>query len=243
MKELFFLSGLFRSGNTLLRSILNQNPNLYLSSNSLTPEIMYRLHLVKDNFAKESDNYKSLENVIKNIFNNYYADVKKDYIIDQGRWGTPGNCLLLHKYKFLPKKFIFLIRPLEEILGSWITLEKPLDVYSYCDTLFLENGRIGQAVLALNYLTKNYKKNLHIIKYKNLCKNPKKTIKDLYGFLNVPHFDHRFKNLDQVNTSLLQTTIRTNIIKQKKYNYKKIVPREILEKYKDINEMFKKYGT
>lgn len=243
MKELFFLSGSFRSGNTLLRSILNQNPKMYVGPNSLTPEIMYRLHLVKDNFAKESDNYKSLENVIKNIFNNYYADVKKDYIIDQGRWGTPGNCLLLHKYKFLPKKFIFLIRPLEEILGSWITLEKPLDVYSYCDSLFTEHGRVGQAALAFKNLIKDHKKNLHIIKYKDLCKNPQKTIKDLYSFLNVPHFDHRFKNLDQVDTSLIQTTIRTSVIKQKKYNYKKIVPKEILEKYKDINEMYKKYGS
>jgi hypothetical protein len=243
VKDIYFLSGVFRCGNTLLRSILNQNPNIYLSSNSLTPEIVYRLHLIKDSFAEESNNHKFLENVIKNTFNNYYKDIKKDYIIDQGRWGTPGNCLLLKKYKFLPKKFIFLVRPLEEIVGSWITLERPLDVYSYCDTLFSENGRIGQAALALSYLTKNYKKNLHIIKYKNLCKNPQKTIKDLYDFLNIPHFNHRFKNLDQVDTSLAQTTIRTNVIKQKKYNYKKIVPREILEKHKEINEMFKKYGT
>lgn len=243
MKDIYFLSGVFRCGNTLLRSILNQNPNLYLGSNSLTPEIVYRLHVIKDTLVEESDNYKRLENVIKNTFNNYYQDIKKDYIIDQGRWGTPGNCFLLKKYKFLPKKFIFLVRPLEEIIGSWITLEKPLDVYSYCDSLFSENGRIGQAALALNYLSRHYKKNLHIIKYKDLCNNPKKTIKDLYSFLNIPHFDHRFKNLDQVDNSLVQTIIRTNVIKPKKYNYKKIVPREILEKYKEINEMFKKYGT
>ena len=243
MKELFFLSGAFRCGNTLLRSILNQNPNLHVGSNSLTSEILYRLSLIKQNYVDEEGFHKNLDYVIKNVFNNYYKDIKKDYIIDQARWGTEGNFLLLQKNKLLPKKFIFLIRPLEEIIESYIRLDKPTDVYSYCDSLFTEHGRIGQAALALKNLTDNYKKNLHIIKYNDLCKTPEKIIKQLYNFLDIPHFKHRFKNLDQVDDSQKVTTIRTDKIKKQKYGNKKIVPKEILEKYKEINELYKKYGT
>jgi len=243
MKELFFLSGAFRCGNTLLRSILNQNPNLYVGPNSLTPEILYRLSLIKQNYVDEEGFHKNLDYVIKNVFNNYYKDIKKDYIIDQARWGTEGNFLLLQKNKLLPKKFIFLIRPLEEIIESYIRLDKPADVYLYCDSLFTEHGRIGQAALALKNLTDNYKKNLHIIKYNDLCKTPEKTIKELYNFLDIPYFKHRFKNLDQVDDSQKVTTIRTDKVKKQKYSNKKIVPKEILEKYKEINELYKKYGT
>ena len=80
MKDIYFLSGVFRCGNTLLRSILNQNPNIYLGSNSLTPEIVYRLHLIKDSFAEESNNHKFLENVIKQKKYNYKKIVPREIL-------------------------------------------------------------------------------------------------------------------------------------------------------------------
>lgn len=240
MKKLFFLSGSFRCGNTLLRSILNQNPNLHVGSNSLTPEILHRLDLIKHHTFNEENCHKNLDNVIQNIFNSYYKDIKKDYIIDQARWGAEGNFFLLKKYNLLPKKFIFLIRPLKEIIESYIRLDKPKDIYSYCDSLFTEYGRIGHSFLALKNLTKNYKDNLHIIKYNDLCKTPEKTIKNLYDFLDIQSFKHRFKNLDQVNDSQQLTTIRTDKIEKQKYN-DKLVPKDILEKYKSVNKLYNEY--
>ena len=45
-KKLFFLIGYPRSGNTLLTSILNQNPNIGCTGNSITLEMMARLYLL-----------------------------------------------------------------------------------------------------------------------------------------------------------------------------------------------------
>ena len=42
MKKYFFLSGLPRAGNTLLSSILNQNPDLSVSANSFVCDILYQ---------------------------------------------------------------------------------------------------------------------------------------------------------------------------------------------------------
>ena len=39
-KKLFFLVALPRSGNTLFASIINQNPNIVCTANSITLEIM-----------------------------------------------------------------------------------------------------------------------------------------------------------------------------------------------------------
>lgn len=241
MKKLFFLSGAFRCGNTLLRSILNQNPNLHVSSNSLTPEIFHKLDLIKYHVYNEENSHKQLDNVIQNIFNNYYKDIKKEYIIDQARWGTKGNYYLLQKNNLLPKKFIFLIRPLKEIIASYIRLDKPKNIYSYCDELFSEYGRIGHSFLAFENLIKNHKDNLHIVKYNDLCSNPQKTIKLLYDFLDIPQFKHKFENLNQVNDSTKLTTIRTDKIKKQKYK-DQLVPKEILKKYKNIDTLYSKYG-
>ena len=46
-KQLFFLVALPRSGNTLFASIMNQNPDIAATPNSITLEIMKDLFLLK----------------------------------------------------------------------------------------------------------------------------------------------------------------------------------------------------
>ena len=67
-----FLCSLPRAGNTLLGSIINQNKNLNVTANTILADIIYQLHLLKKNeiFLNFPDE-KSLNNVIKNSFNNY----------------------------------------------------------------------------------------------------------------------------------------------------------------------------
>ena len=50
-KEVFFLAGLPRSGNTILSSILNQNPDVCCTPNSITLEIYKDLFLLKPGTA------------------------------------------------------------------------------------------------------------------------------------------------------------------------------------------------
>ena len=47
--ELYFCISLQRAGNTLLGSILNQNPDITLTANSPLTEIIYQLDLIKTN--------------------------------------------------------------------------------------------------------------------------------------------------------------------------------------------------
>ena len=246
-KKIFYLNGFFRCGNTILRSIINQNPDFCITSNSIVPEIIYSLIRLKENdIFKEQNDHKSFDNVLKNVLNNYYSSWKQQYIIEQGPWGTSFNYNALKELGHLPSKFIFLIRPLDEIIASWVRLDKPekKDLEQYYSDLLGEHGRIGKSFLAFKHLLENDKDNLLIIKYHDLCSNSNKTLKNLYNFLEIPFYKkHRFTNLDQVNTSFVQTTIRTNVIKKKKYDYKKYVNKNILKNYIEINEIFKKYSS
>ena len=46
-KKIYYLAGLPRTGNTVLGSILNQNPKIKVSLNSILVELVWRLHSIK----------------------------------------------------------------------------------------------------------------------------------------------------------------------------------------------------
>ena len=98
-KKLFFLIALPRSGNTLFESIMNQNPEVACTGNSITLEIMKDLHHLKmtDVFLNFPD-HKSLDNVMDIVYDNYYKDWPQSIIIDRGPVLTPGNFYVMQKH-------------------------------------------------------------------------------------------------------------------------------------------------
>ena len=124
-KKIFFLAGLPRAGNTLLTSILNQNPDVCCTANSITLEIMKEFFLLKrtDVFQNFPDE-QSLNNVMDEVYNLYYKNWNYKYIIDRGPAGTIANLMVLKKHFKQEIKVIFLVRPILEVLASWITWAK-----------------------------------------------------------------------------------------------------------------------
>ena len=80
-KKLFFLVAMPRSGNTLFASIVNQNPEIACTANSITLEIMKDLYLLKetDVFQNYPD-HKSLDNVLGQLQS--IERIKKDIAIE-----------------------------------------------------------------------------------------------------------------------------------------------------------------
>ena len=85
-KEIFFLCGLPRAGNTLFSSIMNQNKNISSTGNSPVSEILYRINELKNSetFINFPD-IKSLDNVLINTMNSYYEHWDSKYIIDRSK--------------------------------------------------------------------------------------------------------------------------------------------------------------
>ena len=88
-----------RSGNTLFASLINQNPNLACTANSITLEIMKDLFLLKqtDVFLNFPD-HKSMNNVMDSVYDLYYKDWPQQYIIDRGPVMTPGNFAVMQQH-------------------------------------------------------------------------------------------------------------------------------------------------
>ena len=47
MKRIYYLAGLPRTGNTLLSSILNQNPKIHMTPNSMLCQMAWNIYQIK----------------------------------------------------------------------------------------------------------------------------------------------------------------------------------------------------
>ena len=97
MKSYYFISGLPRSGSTLLSGILRQNPEFYADIASpveaITGTSIDIISNSENNFNIAEEQRK---NLICGIFEGYYDHVDKPIIFDSSRsWTKKTNFLIL----------------------------------------------------------------------------------------------------------------------------------------------------
>jgi len=261
-RQVYFLTGFPRSGNTLLSKILNQNKDIAATGHSSLPDVLFNLDIIKNKYTYNNfKNDKNYNNILTNIFNNYYKDWPQKYIIDRGEWATPANYNLLFKYFLQDIKIIFLLRNPIDVIKSYIKLcndhsdfyinqeYNKLDKTSLHKTeleekieLITKKGDlVDWSFMAYNFIKD--KKNVYFVKYEDLVKNPTKILKGIYNFLNIPEFKHSFDIKGQFSINGIKYddsvigapmhTLRTG--KLKNFGYPDIkLPKYILEKYKGV---------
>lgn len=87
MKSYYFLSGLPRSGSTLLSSILSQNKLIYAGGNSHLCQLMWDMQVnVNTNASQQilANNKSYVKNhLVGSIPHIYYSDVNQNIIVDK----------------------------------------------------------------------------------------------------------------------------------------------------------------
>ena len=254
-KKLFFLIATPRSGNTVFASLINQNPEIVCTANSITLEIMKDLYLLKTtDVFKNFPDHKSLDNVLDVVYDNYYKDWPQRIIIDRGPVMTTGNLELIQKHFKRPFKCIVLLRDLMDVLASymkWYTENPDAFPNKYGDTtdeqkllrLMNVNGAVAKELEAIKN-SFNYPKICHFVKFNDLIKNPKEELQKIYTFLEEPYYSHYFENLKDININGIEyddTIVGKNMHKlhtgkiEKIYNpYIEKIPQSIKEKYGHI---------
>ena len=254
-KQLFFLVALPRSGNTLFASIMNQNPEIAATPNSITLEIMKDLFLLKEtDVLRNYPDHRSLDNVLDLVYDTYYKDWPQRIIIDRGPVMTPANFALMQKHFKRPFKCIVLLRDLMDVLASymkWYT-ENPdafpnrYNCKSNEEKLGMIMNKKGAVAKDLDAIKNafNYPDICCFVKYDDLVAQPEQEFRKIYEFLGESYFNHRFDNLDQVKVNGLSYDDRivgSNMHKlfdgpvRKVYNpYIKKIPERIRQKYGHI---------
>ena len=242
-----------RSGNTLFTSIMNQNPEIAVTANSITLEIMKKLFLLKsiDVFQNFPDE-QSLDNVMDEVYNLYYKSWNYKVIIDRGPVCTPSNLMVMRKHFKKPIRCIVLVRDLLDVLASyikWFETEPTsfLNQYKTLDEklsqIMNKNGAVAKELMSIQYLLQHPEMAV-FIKYDDLVQNPEQDLRKVYTFLNLSYFPHYFTNLQQIMVNGISYndgivgknmhTIRTEKIMKVENEYKKLIPERFIKKYGHI---------
>lgn len=244
--NIYFLTGIPRAGNTLFGSLMNQNENVKVSANSLVPILINNiLNSTEHEIYKNFPDHRLVDNVIRNLFQNYYEPLNVDNIIDRGAWGL-DNLLPIVKYLIEDRKYIILYRPILECLASFAKLEKPENVHKLCDHL-MTDGILIQSIKSIQNII-NSNEQYKVIHYDDFVNNPISHIKDTCEFLNIPYVEPNLTDIKQFHIdgfSYDDTAqyadvhkIRTNEIKKSDTNINDYLPIEIINKYKDHEVKF-----
>lgn len=218
-KTFHYLSGLPRSGNTVVSSLLNQNPDIH--SSALSPVCsfvweVYQSSLNQENSLRNKDK-SGTNSVISNILPNYYASIDKPIIFDREKaWGTPANLSLIKTYFTKEPKIVYTVRPIIEVLTSFLSLDTTwIDAgmtnngWNYktylslndnrCDFLMRSWGEIDRELLVLNEVIKPENKDIfHLVEYSDLIDNPQEVMDGIYKFIGVESFTHNFNNIKKL---------------------------------------------
>lgn len=211
-KTVHFLSGLPRSGSTLLGSILGQNPKITVTPTSPLLDLMC---YTNESFQKLNStytfDYKTVsDNIYKGILENFYNNVNTEIVIDKHR-GWPRNIVPIKNYITDEPKIICTYRRISEVITSYIVLiEKDKSKTNFIDEALKESNTpitienrakilwykfISDPYESTVFGLKNCKKNIHFVAYDELTSDPQGCLSKVYGFLGIDNCSHKFDDI------------------------------------------------
>lgn len=220
-KQYYFLAGFFRSGNTVLSAILNQNPKIYVSPLSTLIEHIWVCHSTVQNFETTKVNVLDKQRSIKMISKmteTYYSDVDKTVVFDRSKaWTNPDNIEMIKTYVTEKPKIVFTTRPVIEMMASFIAISKETIINdmndsnfapnedlpindNLADFLYSEHSNFGKQLI-WNFQSTDNPDNagmIHVVKYEDLLNTPQETMNGIYNFLEIESFQHNFKNIRKI---------------------------------------------
>lgn len=196
MGEFVFLSGLPRTGSTLLTSILSQNPEIHTEGNSALCQLMWDLQVSCRN-TEQMQNRPDLEHKLLDSLPKVFYQGITGHIFDKCRsWTLPANLSLIHNYIDNSPKIIIMLRPIVDIVRSFIFIRK-MNNWTNPEIGLLDEGSepIMRSLIGIKYVLENNVQNIHFVDYDDLINNPKKTIDAIYEFCEIKSFNHNFNQI------------------------------------------------
>lgn len=218
-KTYYFMSGLPRSGSTLLSAILNQNPRIHSGPSSPVVPTMLMLenNLANDELFRAYPKPAQAAKLIASVLETYYSDVDRPVIIDKNR-SWVNRLHYIPGYFGIEPRVICPVRDVDEILASFISMQRRSPVSpegrinfiddmlvknnmlltdeNRCEMLSSPNGILGQSYHGIRQaLMEGRQKNLHFVEYRDLLSNPEAAMRGIYEFLGEEYYQHDFDNI------------------------------------------------
>jgi sulfotransferase len=219
--EIHFISGLPRSGSTLLANLLAQNPRFHSTATSGILEILF---LVRNGWDKvlefraavdRAENEAEKVRVLRGILQAYHGERGRPVVFDKSR-SWLAHLELAEKLLGRPAKVLVPVRDVREVLASFERLWRSSSatgqvaqeannyaefqtVEGRCDVWMRRDQPVGLALNRIkDALHRGFADRMHFVRFEQLTQNPGPTLRAIYDFLGEPWFEHDFNNVAQV---------------------------------------------
>lgn len=204
-KQFAMLSGLPRSGSTVLASMLNQHPDIHTTTTSPVADLFV---IIQENWpvisqAVVDPDARQYANIITSMIDGAHAHIDRPVIIDKNRlW--PRYSELLHYALDEKPKIICTVRKIPDILASYILLLEKNPGHQFVDSdliqmnlpLTLKNRcRIlwekytFHPYTSLKIGLKSNHADMLFVDYEDITTNPQLTIDNICDFLSIDRFN------------------------------------------------------
>ena len=248
-QQFICLSGLPRSGSTLLSAILCQNPIIHAEGNSAVCQLMWDIQFSCNNNSIEqlsaNNRIETAKRLISSVSHVYYEGIREKVVIDKCRsWTLEPNIALLRNYIDQNIKVIVLERPVTDIVRSFAKLHTAAG--SYTEEKMEEFVKLGSEPIMRSLAGVLWAKENNLldtflfVQYDDLVSRPKQVIERIYAFCGWEPFEHRFDNIvvkypENDNTYSLpgQHVVRSTISKSSNDTY---LTQSLAEQCRKIDE-------
>lgn len=218
--NIHFLAGLPRAGTTALAAVLNQHPQIHCSAGSALVNVMRDALRTYQNsahtIAAPLEGFDQPQRMLVGLMEGFYAHVSRPNVIDKNRfWSDPFNMQMIHTATGRRPKVICPVRPVVDVLASWvlllgnkldqenvITAEMkrglyPLTVDGLCDYLVGPRGTVGDAMRYMKAATdSSYADCVCIVHYRRFLASPQHELNKIHRFIGLDTFGYDFKNIE-----------------------------------------------
>lgn len=211
MAQIHFISGLPRSGSTLLAALLRQNPRFEAGMSGPLAGLFGALlgqMSARNEFSVFIDDTQR-ERILHGLFDNYYADSPAEVIFDTSRawcgW-MPAIARLFPDAKVIAcvRDVSWVVDSIEKLVQRNVFSPSSIFNYSAGGTVYTRanavvgpDGMVGGPYDALKQACYGAQRDrLLLVQYDTLTTEPARAMRAIYDFLGEPHFSHDFNHVD-----------------------------------------------
>jgi sulfotransferase len=224
MKRRFaFLSGLPRSGSTVLSSLLSQHPLFHTTRTSIVRDLarhIYTYRLGESPFFDTKDPSSEAWGAMRGLLEGVYSQVKEEKIVLEKDREWPSDIQWLSQIIAEKPRIIATIRPIPEIVSSFILLSRQIGANNKIDEEVLSLGKELNDMNRANIIWEKYifsswaafkagyeydPSCFFLVMYDDLVENPQKVIDGICAFLQVQPYivkTEELRNPDPENDSI-----------------------------------------
>lgn len=222
--NIHFISGLPRSGSTLLANILSQNPKFHATATSGMVEVLFAIrnkwdelveHKAMEEEESEARKQAVLLSVVVGYHNTSFNRIPDAVLFDRNR-GHLAHIEMLEWTLQRQIKVLVPVRDVRDVLASmelrWRDASKSkqvkIEAQYYMNMQTVEGrceawSRFDQPVgMAYNRvkdaIQRGFRDRMFFVRFEDLTSDPKSTMMNVHEFLEEEQFEYDFDNVEQV---------------------------------------------